>query len=150
MEFFSEKKIGGMIAIIFGIVSLYEAANLYTYSLNLLTGDHALPGLIGIFLILFGISMFFKKSTDQTVDFPTGKLLYTMIVSVMLLFFYSFLITILGYLLSTLTIAVLLIKLIAKKSWIFSVMLGGVITAILYYIFIVLLKTPFPIGIFSL
>jgi len=149
MEFISEKIIGGLIAILFGIISLHEATILYTYSINLLTGDHALPGLIGIFLVLFGISLFFKKSTDRKAEFPKGKLLYTMIISIILLLIYSFLITILGYLVSTFTVSVLLFKLIGKKSWIFSVMIGGVLTAVLYYIFIVLLKTPFPIGIFS-
>jgi len=150
MTFFSEKRIGGVIAIIFGIIALLEANSLYTYSLNLLTGDHALPGLIGMLLVLVGISLFFGKQEENKGDFPTGKLLVTLIATIILLFVYCFLITVIGYVFSTFVASVLLIKLIGKKSWILSVVIGGVITTVLYYVFIVLLNTPFPSGMFLL
>lgn len=148
MTFFSEKRIGGVIAIIFGIIALLEANSLYTYSLNLLTGDHALPGLIGILLVLVGISLFFGKQEANKVEFPTGKLLYTLIATILLLFIYCFLITIIGYVVSTCVVSVLLIRLIGKRAWMLSLIIGGVITAVLYYVFIVLLNTPFPSGMF--
>ncbi len=150
MTFFSEKRIGGVIAIIFGVIALLEANSLYTYSLNLLTGDHALPGLIGVMLVLVGISLFFGKQEENKVVFPTGKLLLTIIATILFLFMYCFLITVIGYVFSTLVASVLLIKLIGKKSWILSLITGGVITAFLYYVFIVLLNTPFPSGLFLL
>lgn len=149
MTFFSERKIGGFIAIIFGILSLHEATSLYTYSVDLLTGDHALPGLIGILLVLVGISLFFGKQEESKGELPVGKRLFILITTIILLFIYCFLITTLGYVISTLAISVLLIKFIGKKSWILSLIIGGVITAILYFLFIVLLNTPFPTGLFS-
>ncbi|MCM3584805.1 tripartite tricarboxylate transporter TctB family protein [Mesobacillus maritimus] len=147
MTFLSEKKIGGFIAVLLGILSLYEASLLYPYSRQLLTGDHTLPGLIGILLVLFGISMFVEKQKPNRVEFPTGKVLYTLVATIIILFLYCFLLTVIGYAISTFAVSFLLFKLIGKKRWIVSLIIGGVLTATFYYLFIVLLKTPFPSGI---
>ena len=147
MTFLSEKKIGGFIAVLLGILSLYEASLLYPYSRQLLTGDHTLPGLIGILLVLFGISMFVEKQKPNKVEFPTGKVLYTLVATIIILFLYCFLLTVIGYAISTFAVSVLLFKLIGKKHWFVSLIIGGVLTATFYYLFIVLLKTPFPSGI---
>jgi putative tricarboxylic transport membrane protein len=146
-----EKKIGGMISVIFGLVSLYEAKRMYEYSKDLVTGDHAFPGLIGILLILAGFSLLFEKNKDiRKVEFPARNIFIVLVSSIILLFLYSMLITYTGYVVSTLVIAISLIKIIGKYRWIFSIISGGIITLILYFIFIVLLKTPLPTGIFGI
>lgn len=145
-----EKRVGGSIAIFIGILSLSEAYKLYPYSLNLVTGDHALPGFIGLFLVAFGISMFFEKRKEQesTSDLPAGKTLLKLTASIITLFVYCILINFFGYVASTLVVSITLLKWINNSRWIPAIIIGGLITAVLYYIFIFILKTPFPVGIF--
>ncbi|WP_462409583.1 tripartite tricarboxylate transporter TctB family protein [Neobacillus sp. Marseille-QA0830] len=147
----TEKSIGGSIAIVIGFLSFFESVKLYKYSLNIVTGDHALPGLIGIFLVVVGISLFFEKKTQEVSKsvLPAGRTLFTLAASVILLFIYCLLIEYFGYVASTLVVSIGLLKLIAKNRWIYAILVGGMITAVLYYLFIVILKTPFPIGIFA-
>jgi putative tricarboxylic transport membrane protein len=146
-----EKKVGGSIAIVFGLLSLYEAYKLYPYSVNLVTGDHALPGFIGAFLVAVGISMFYQKRIEQErkSQLPSGKTLFTLTASILILLMYCILIEFLGYVSSTLIVSISLLRLIAKSRWLHAILVGGLITAVLYYLFIAILKTPFPVGIFS-
>lgn len=148
---FSEKNLGGYIAVFLGLLSLYEAKRLYAYSHDFVTGDHAFPGLIGVLLILLGFSLIFERMIEnKKIEFPAGKTLIVLITSVVLLFLYCLLITFVGYVISTLVISIGLIRIIGNYRWIFSILTGGVITAVLYFIFIVLLKTPLPSGIFGI
>ncbi|WP_251554086.1 tripartite tricarboxylate transporter TctB family protein [Neobacillus muris] len=146
-----EKKIGGSIAILIGLISIYEAYKLYPYSVNIVTGDHALPGFIGILLVAVGISLFVEKKGQEESHsvLPTGKKRFKLSASVILLFIYCILIEYFGYVASTLVVSIILIKLIAQNRWMNAVLIGGLITAVLYGLFIVILKTPFPVGIFS-
>ncbi|WP_172799283.1 tripartite tricarboxylate transporter TctB family protein [Bacillus sp. FJAT-29814] len=146
-----EKKVGGSIAVLIGMLSLYEAYKLYPYSLNLVTGDHAFPGFIGLFLVAVGISMFFDKRTKQESmsRLPTGKTLHTLSASIITLIVYCIFIEFFGYVASTLVVSIALLRLIAKSRWMNAFLVGGLITAVMYYLFIVILKTPFPVGIFS-
>jgi magnesium-transporting ATPase (P-type) len=149
-KLFSEKKVGGLIAILIGFLSVYEAKILYPFGKNLLTGDHAFPGLIGVLLVLFGLSLFFdRKIEDEKTELPTGKTLRILFSSIFILVIYSFLITFIGYAVSTLVISICFIKVIGNKRWSFAVLTGVAITAVLYLLFIVLLKTPLPNGYFS-
>jgi putative tricarboxylic transport membrane protein len=146
-----EKKVGGSIAVLIGMLSLYEAYRLFPYSLNLVTGDHALPGFIGLFLVVVGISLFFEKKTKQesTSALPAGKTLFTLTASIVILFVYCLFIHFFGYVASTLVVSIALLKLINHSRWIPAIIIGGLITAVFYYLFIFILKTPFPVGIFS-
>nr|WP_263327414.1 tripartite tricarboxylate transporter TctB family protein [Neobacillus sp. Marseille-Q6967] len=145
-----EKNVGGAVTVIFGLMSLYEAKRMYPYSKDFVTGDHAMPGVIGILLILLGMGLISEKVIEnKKVDFPAGKTLMILISSIGVLFLYCLLIMLVGYVISTFIISILLIRIIGNYRWIFSMVTGAIITAVLYFIFIVLLKTPFPIGIFA-
>jgi putative tricarboxylic transport membrane protein len=147
LKLFTENRVGGFITILFGFLSLYEGQTLYPYSKGLLTGDHFFPGLIGILLVLFGLGLFFERNTDvDKSELPTGKARLKLISTIFILIIYCFLIMFIGYLVSTLVISICLIKVIGNYRWITSFFIGGAITTILYFLFIVLLKTPFPSG----
>lgn len=150
-KLFSENRVGGLISILLGLLSLYEGKTLYSYSKNLLTGDHFFPGVIGILLVLFGLGLFFeKKNVEKKSVLPTGKTRLTIIFSIFILIIYCFLIPFIGYVVSTLVVSICLIKVIGNYRWITSFIIGGTITTILYFLFILLLKTPFPSGYFAL
>ncbi|WP_191090547.1 tripartite tricarboxylate transporter TctB family protein [Niallia endozanthoxylica] len=148
--FISDKKVGGIIAILFGCLSLYEGIKLYPLNKNLLTGDHTFPGFIGLLLIIFGLAVFFdrKIETNQT-NLPSGRTRINIILSISILFIYCLLIVLFGYVIATLIVSISLIKMIGNYRWLFSVLMGTTITAVLYYLFIVLLKIPFPSGYFA-
>jgi putative tricarboxylic transport membrane protein len=148
-KIFSEKTIGGLIAFVIGFLSLIEGIRLYPYSESLLTGDHAFPGFIGILLILFGFSSFFERKKDEDdPDLPSGKTRLVLISSIAILFIYCFLIMMIGYVVSTLIVSICLIKVIGHYRWLFACIFGSVLTTILYFLFIHLLKIPFPVGYF--
>ncbi|WP_141434216.1 tripartite tricarboxylate transporter TctB family protein [Bacillus sp. 03113] len=146
----SENRIGGLIVIIFGFLSIHECIRLYSYSRDILTGDHVFPGLIGILLVLFGFGLFFeRKSGGREFERPPRRVAITIIFSIVILFIYCILITFIGYIISTLLVSVGLIKAIGNYRWISSILLGAIMTATLYFVFIALLKTPFPSVILS-
>lgn len=147
----SEKKVGGLIAILFGGVSIYEGILLYPLSKNLLTGDHAFPGFIGILLIFFGLSLFIDRKTEELgkTKLPAGKTRLLLFTSIIILFIYCLFITLFGYVISTFIVSISLIKMIGNYRLLFSALFGLAITAVLYFLFIVLLKIPFPTGYFS-
>ncbi|KKI90482.1 hypothetical protein WQ54_21270 [Bacillus sp. SA1-12] len=147
----NEQNIGGFFAILFGLLSLYEASKLNSFGQGLLIGDHVFPGLIGILLVVFGISLVFERKTDRKkADLVNQKTRKVLIASIFILLLYSFLIAAVGYVISTLLVSVSLIRLIGNYRWLISILIGGVITAVFYLLFIILLKTPLPIGIFTL
>ncbi|WP_394232113.1 tripartite tricarboxylate transporter TctB family protein [Niallia oryzisoli] len=146
----SEKKIGGFITVLFGFLSLHEAKRLYPFSKNILTGDHIFPVFIGVLLLLFGISLLFEQINEgPKADIPKGETRFILISCISILFIYCFFITILGYACSTFIISAFLLKVIGHYRWNFSLLLGGVLTAVIYFLFIVLLKTPLPSGYFT-
>ncbi len=146
----SEKKVGGFIAILLGCISLYEGIQLYPLNKNLLTGDHAFPGFTGLLLILSGLALFFdRKMPEDKSNLPSGKARLNIILSILILFIYCLFITLIGYVSSTLIISIVLIKMIGNYRWLFSILFGTAITTFLYYLFIVLLKIPFPSGYFA-
>jgi putative tricarboxylic transport membrane protein len=150
LTLFSEKRVSGFITILLGLLSLYEGKTLFPYSKDLLTGDHFFPGLIGILLVLFGLALFFEKNTDEKkTELPTGETRLKLISTALILMIYCFLIMFIGYVVGTLIVSICFIKVIGKYRWITSFFIGGALTTILYFLFIVLLKTPFPSGYFT-
>ncbi|WP_338448901.1 tripartite tricarboxylate transporter TctB family protein [Niallia oryzisoli] len=149
-KFISEKKVGSLIAILFGCLSLYEGIQLYPLNKNLLTGDHAFPGLIGLLLIIFGLAVFFdRKIEGNQTNLPSGRTRLNLLLTILILFIYCLFIMLVGYVISTLIVSIALIKMIGNYRWLFSVLMGAAITTVLYYLFIVLLKIPFPSGYFG-
>lgn len=143
-----QKRTGAWVTLFLGLLSLYEAHKLYQYGGDLLSGDHTFPGLIGILLVFLGISLLFDRKEDTRNQESTSKRArFASIVSISLLLVYCFLMTVVGYVISTLAVATCLFKVIGNYKWRMSVIIGAITTAILYFLFIVLLKIPLPAGI---
>jgi hypothetical protein len=144
----SERRIGGLIAIFFGILSINEAYSLYRqYGNQLLAGDHTFPALIGILLVVVGFSLFFDRARNQSkAVFPSKQILLRSSAVIALLFIYCLLMKWVGYLVSTLVISVIIIKFIGQYHLFLSVIIGCILTAALYFLFVIFLNTPFPRG----
>lgn len=146
IKFISPDRIGAIISIILGCLSIFEAIRLFPYGNRILTGDHTFPGLIGVLLVIAGGFILFERNSKEKKDpvLPRGRTAFIMIVSIGSLFIYCLLIEFIGYFFSTVITFVCLIKIIGNYRWIFSILVAGVLTTVLYFLFIVLLKTPFP------
>ncbi|MCU9614777.1 tripartite tricarboxylate transporter TctB family protein [Caldibacillus lycopersici] len=142
-------KSGAIVTILIGMLSVVEARKLYPYGMNLLTGDHAFPGLIGILLIIAGVFLLFSKgNSNDNQPLPKGKVKYSMIFTIIVLLLYCYVMEYVGYLISTFLAIICLMQLIGKYRLVFSAFTAALFTAGLYYLFIVLLKTPLPSGYF--
>jgi putative tricarboxylic transport membrane protein len=146
LQFISPDKIGGITSILLGALSIFESIRLYPYSNKILTGDHTFPGLIGVLLVIAGVSLVFKRKKQETEQpvLPKGRTAFIMIASIAILILYCILIGFIGYFFSTIITFICLIKIIGNYRWIFTALIAGVLTTALYLLFIVLLKTPFP------
>lgn len=143
-------RIGGMVAVVLGVVSIIEAVRLFPMRTSTWVGDHTLPALLGAIMILLGVLLIFVNKADSfQVEFPDRKILGKMVATIGLLFAYWAIIPLLGYAISTLVVVSGLFKVIAAYRFSRSVLLGALTTAILYIIFIVWLNMPFPAGIFT-
>ncbi|MFB5198017.1 tripartite tricarboxylate transporter TctB family protein [Neobacillus sp. KR4-4] len=146
IKFISPDRIGAIISIILGCLSIVESIRLYPYGNKILTGDHTFPGLIGVLLVIAGGILLFERTSKEKTKpvLPRGRTAFIMIVSIGSLFIYCLLIEYIGYFFSTMITFIYMIKIIGNYRWIFSILISVVLTTALYLLFIVLLKTPFP------
>lgn len=145
LKFTNLKRFSAYTSIFLGLLSFLEAIKLYRYGTGFLIGDHAFPGVIGILLVLAGISLYFiKEDPKKENTFPNGKTRNMMLATIGVLFGYCFVMEYIGYTLATFISFVILIKMIGNYRWLTLTLLAGVFTATLYYVFIGLLKTPLP------
>lgn len=144
-KYLSPDRIGGILSILLGILSIKEAIKLFPYGNKLLTGDHTFPGLIGVLLIIAGLILVVKRQQEQPKEeLPKGKTARIMIFSILSLFIYCLLIGIIGYFFSTVITFIFLFKSFGDYGWLFTTVLALVLTTAFYLLFIELLKTPFP------
>lgn len=142
-------KIGAIITILFGILSMAEAMRHFPNRMSMLVGDHTLPALVGIALIVLGIVLLFLKGESFRVEFPKGQTLFQVIATLVILFIYWFLIPYLGYTISTLLVLISLFKVIGSYGMVKSIAYGVLATTVLYLLFMNWLQIPFPNGIFG-
>lgn len=148
---FFRNKLSSILTIIVGLITIREAIHLYPYSFHFLSGDHAFPALVGTILVLCGTILFFTRNRHiQQVRFPDMSIRMKMVGTVLLLFIYCILMNYLGYILCTAICVLFLIRIIGGFRWIFCCFLSLIFTSTSYYIFVVLLKTPLPLGILPL
>ncbi|WP_342043576.1 tripartite tricarboxylate transporter TctB family protein [Bacillus sp. OTU2372] len=146
IKLISPDGIGGITAIVLGCLSISESIRLYPYSNKILTGDHTFPGVLGILLVIAGVILITKQKSPETNEsiLPRGRTAFIMAASIGILLIYCLFIEYIGYFFSTLIAFIFLIKLIGNYRWVFSTIMAAVLTTVLYLLFIVLLKTPFP------
>jgi putative tricarboxylic transport membrane protein len=143
-------RIGGLFAIILGIVSIIEGIRLYPSRMSPMVGDHTLPILFGAILVILGLLIIFVKSEFFTVKFPPKDVRKVIYYSIALMFLYCFLIHYLGYTITTFLISAWLFRVFGSYKWIKCFFMSAVSTIALYLIFILWLNMPFPAGIFGI
>lgn len=144
-------RIGGIISIIFGSISMSEAIRLYPARMDTFVGDHTMPGIVGGALILLGLIMvFFIKGESFKVEFPERVIMKSMFIALGLLFAYWFAIPYLGYVISTLLVSIGLFKVLGFFSLVKSTIYATILSVIFYLLFIFWLGMPFPMGIFNI
>lgn len=143
-------RIGGVITILFGFVSIIEAVRLYPNRISSMEGDHILPGLVGILMILLGLWLLIMKGETFRVEYPKGKMLVNMIIVIAIMFAYWFAIPFLGYVISTLVAFIVLFRALGSYHWFKCTLYGVLSTLCIYMLFIYWLNMPFPTGIFDI
>lgn len=143
-------RIGGIISVIIGSVAISEAIRLFSMRTGFFIGDHVFPGAIGALLIFLGLWLVFVKVDDFKVEFPNGKIMKSMMLSLGMLFIYWIIIHFLGYVISTLLVSIGLFKVMGPFSFGKSTVSAVILTGFFYLIFILWLGMPFPTGIFNL
>ncbi|WP_199617074.1 tripartite tricarboxylate transporter TctB family protein [Paenibacillus alkalitolerans] len=143
-------RIGGIISILFGSVAISEAVRLYPYRTDYFAGDHVLPAVVGALLVLLGLLLAFAavKGEKFVATFPDKSTVISMLLSFGLLFVYWVIIPVLGYVISTLLIAIGLFKVMGGFRLIKSALFGALLTSVFYMIFIYWLGMSFPKGMF--
>ncbi|MBM7660038.1 putative tricarboxylic transport membrane protein [Bacillus mesophilus] len=147
---FKADRVGGLITILIGGVSIFEAYRQYPNRMNLLVGDHTLPGLVGLVLVILGSVLLLRRLEDFKVELPKGLIARRLVGTLMIMFAYWYLITTLGYLISTMLVLAALFKIIGSYSAVKSTLYGSITTGVLYLLFIHWLQMPFPKGILGI
>lgn len=144
-------RIAGAIAVAVGLIALVEAERLYPLRMRALVGDDTMLWLLGAVMVVLGLLMvFIVKIPPYKVEFPEKKVRLTILVTVGLLFVYCYMISLVGYLISTFLISLGLFKVIGSYRWRVALFSSIVLIAALYGVFILWLNMPFPVGVFGI
>lgn len=141
-------RVGGIIAILFGCVSLYEAIRLYPERMSFYVGDHIFPGVIGLAMIVLGLLAVFVKGESFQVEFPDRQSMVKMAAVLGILLGYWLLLFVVGYIISTLLASILLFRVIGSYGYGKSLVYSVIQVAVMYLVFVYWLSIPFPNGIF--
>lgn len=139
-------RIGGLISILFGGLSVSEAIRLYPERMSTFVGDYLMPGVVGAGLIVLGLFTLFSKGKRFTATFPDAKTLRGIILVIVLLFVYWAMLPFLGYTISTLLISIALFRVIGTYPVLRSTLYAVIQVAALYLLFIYWLRMPLPTG----
>ncbi len=136
-----------------GLLGLLLSAGYLHVSLDLPMGALDEPG-AGLFPILVSAIMAFasaaamwegyKAPTSEAIELPTGGDSARLVKLVLLLSAYFVAIPWLGYSVSSLIFCILLIRLLSDTNWMRSILYSIIMTAVVYVVFIYLLKVPMP------
>ncbi len=136
-----------------GLFGLLLSAGYLHMSLELPMGALDEPG-AGLFPILVSAIMAFasaaamwegyQASTSEAIEIPTGSDSARLVKLVLLLSAYFVAIPWLGYSVSSLIFCILLIRLLSDTNWVRSILYSIIMTAVVYIVFIYLLKVPMP------
>jgi putative tricarboxylic transport membrane protein len=136
-----------------GLLGLLLSAGYLHISLDLPMGALDEPG-AGLFPILVSAVMAFasaaamwegyKAPTSDAIELPTGGDSARLVKLVLLLSAYFVAIPWLGYSVSSLIFCILLIRLLSDTNWMRSILYSIIMTAVVYVVFIYLLKVPMP------
>lgn len=143
--------LGALVSIAVGIVVSLEAYRLQAYSSSLYVGDHTLPAILGLLLLVLGGSLLLQSyrpgNREEAGEKPPpyGK---NVACCLLVLFIYGLVIDILGYVLSTWLVSLILFRVIGAYRWRTALFQAVILTGSLYVVFVLWLQIMFPTGFF--
>ncbi|MCZ8522710.1 MULTISPECIES: tripartite tricarboxylate transporter TctB family protein [Paenibacillus] len=144
------QRTGGWIAIALGLAAAVEAVRLWAYRTQPWAGDHLLPGLLGLFLVVLGFILLAGSVKVQApVHFPTGTLRRRMVYVYVTMVLYTLLLPYAGYLIGTWLAGLLLMRWMGLYRWGFCTAVSAAVTASLWIVFVGWLQMSFPAGLLS-
>jgi len=140
-----------------GVFGILLSAGYLHKTLELPMGEMDQPG-AGVFPLLIAGILFIasisalwegwqRRATSEPLDLPQGEDRVRLLKLVALLLVYFLAIPWLGFLVSSVLFCILLIRLLSDLSWQRSTAYAVIMTAVVYLIFIAILKVPMPAGI---
>ena len=139
-----------------GGIGVFIAAGYLGMSLNLPVGQLTQPG-AAVFPLMIGALLLFaslatvwegwKTEPAEQVEFPTGADLGRLLSVVGLLLGYFVMLPWLGQLVSSTLFCVLLMRTLSGLPWLRVIIYSAVISGVLYFVFISVLKVPMPRGV---
>ena len=115
-------------------------------------GAGLFPTMVGAILVFASLATVWegwKAHNVERIDMPAGGDRNRMLLLIALLSGYFLSMPWVGYTVSSAIFATLLIRLLSSVSWLRCAAYGVVMTALVYLLFIYLLKVPMPVGEFS-
>ena len=139
----------GVVSILVGVTCLAESHRLFPIRSSFLAGDHALPGLTGILMIILGFALLLVMNPSAIkVNFPERPLMIRLMTVLGILAVYAASIKILGYVVPTGVFGIPLFRMFGGYGWRTCIAASILCTAGLYGLFIFGLGMSFPKGLF--
>jgi len=109
-------------------------------------GPGFFPFCLGLILVALAALIFFKALRKEPHGIGTGLRSWRVAIALGAIFAYAFVLESLGYLLSTFLLMGLLLKLMVKKVWWFTLGIACFVSLASYFLFKVWLKVALPSG----
>jgi putative tricarboxylic transport membrane protein len=147
-------QVTGIVLLIFSLTLAVESSRM-PLMVGATTGPGFLPLLLAIFMGALSVSILVSalrrpEGVDPEVTWPRGRGRFWIIVIFAALLAYTFLITILGYVLSTFAFMLLVVWLLGSYRWYWTVVVSLCISVGLYVVFRLWLGMPLPTGLLIL
>lgn len=144
-----EDRVGALAILAVGILYLWQVISMPSASIVDPLWPKAFPLLLGILMILLGISIFFKPGEGVEISFGKKTLGSVMGLAV-LLGVYGYTLPWIGYLLGTFLFLSITSRLLGEKSWILNILLSAGVSLGIYGLFTRILGIPLPLGIIQI
>ena len=147
----NERRVAGGVLVLLGVLALLEARRLAALREEMLAGavvgDDTFPWIIGASLLLLGLyALFVARWPARNIEFPAGAERRQLVTSAGVLFAYYLVTPYLGYTVSTLVVSTGLFRVMGGYRWPVALLIGGVTTGALFFVFKVSLVEPLPTG----
>ena len=144
------EKIIGLILVLLALVTFIEANRLRaTPGLKYELGPATFPFFVGAALLILGIYFVVTGGDDKKIykRLSWGPAAKTQMGMMGIMIGGGVALPIFGYFFSTLVTAILLFRMVGKYRWIMCVIIGMIVTGLLFFIFRFAVYVPFPRGL---
>ncbi len=139
----------GGAAVVIGLLCLIESVRLFPLRNTYLSGDHGLPGLLGLVMIILGSVLLCARGPSPVkAVFPSRPIRLRVAATLALLTAYAIALAPLGYVVATAVVGVPLFRLFGGYRWLACVVASAACSLGLYGVFVLGLGMSFPSGLF--